>query len=73
MTTETIRTHRGNSKVARAQHIFTQMVGFPRSSVIRRFEEELDLTPKGASTYYQNQRKEAGMVRAGKEDSFQTA
>lgn len=59
---EHIRTHRATSKVARAQEIFTQMAGYPRSVVIQRFRDELQLTEKGASTYYQNQRKELGLV-----------
>lgn len=59
---EHIRTHRATSKVARAKEIFTQMVGYDRSAVIRRYQEELGLTEKGASTYYQNQRKEFGLV-----------
>lgn len=59
---EHIRTHRATSKVARAKEIFTQMVGYPRSDVIKRFQAELGLTEKGASTYYQNQRKEYGLV-----------
>lgn len=63
---EIIRTHRANSKAARAQEIFSQMAGYPRSVVIQRFQEELQLTEKGASTYYQNQRKELGLVAAAK-------
>jgi hypothetical protein len=64
MATETIRTHRAHSKTARAKDIFAQMIGYPRQMVIKRYEEELSLTPKGASTYYQSQRKALGMVRA---------
>jgi len=57
-----IRTKRADTKVARAARIFSQMANYSRSMVIQRFQKELDLTEKGASTYYQNCRKTAGLV-----------
>lgn len=57
-----IRTPRSKSKTAKAEAMFAAMPGQPRAVVIQRFEHELGLTPKGASTYYQTMRKRAGMV-----------
>jgi hypothetical protein len=62
----TIRTARGESKVVQATRIFCQMSNFSRRFVIQRFISELGLTDKGASTYYQNCRKNAGMVNVTK-------
>lgn len=63
--TEKIRTPRSESKTAKAAEIFTSMPGAARKEVISRFEGELRLTSKGASTYYQTCRKNAGMVHGG--------
>jgi hypothetical protein len=60
--TVSIRTPRAESKVAKATQVFCEMQGFSRKMVINRFQAELGLTEKGASTYYQNMRKKAGMV-----------
>lgn len=60
----TIRTPRGASKVVEAAKIFSDTVGFSRKLVIARFQNELGLTEKGASTYYQNCRRKAGLVTA---------
>lgn len=59
---ESIRTPRAESKVAKATAVFCEMSGFSRKMVINRFQNELGLTEKGASTYYQNLRKRAGLV-----------
>lgn len=64
MASSTIRTPRGQSKVAKAAKIFCSMDGFERRFVIQRFMNDLDLTEKAASTYYQNCRKQAGMVQS---------
>lgn len=61
--TKTIRTPRSESKTAKAAQIFQAMPGAKRKDVITRFENELDLTPKGASTYYQTCRKNNGLVQ----------
>lgn len=57
----TIRTPRSESKTAKAAALFQAMPGAPRKQVIERFEQDLKLTPKGASTYYQTCRNKAGM------------
>lgn len=62
---ESIRTRRATSKVALAEQIFAQMAGYPRSAVVKRFEQELDLTKAGSSTYYQSMRKQFGLVNSG--------
>ena len=62
-----IRTKRADTKVARAARIFSQMSNYSRSLVIQRFQNDLGLTAKGASTYYQNCRKAVGLV--GKRDT----
>lgn len=59
---ETIKTQKAETKTAQAAKIFGQMANFSRALVIKRFQAELELTPKGASTYYQNCRKLAGLV-----------
>lgn len=60
----TIQTPRSKSKVVQAAEIFSDTIGFSRKLVIARFQKELDLTPNGASTYYQNCRRKAGLVTA---------
>lgn len=62
--TKTIRTPRSESKTAKAAEIFQAMHSSPRKEVISRFENELKLTPKGASTYYQTCRAKAGLVQS---------
>ena len=61
---EHIRTPRSECKAALAKGIFDVMIGFPRQVVLNRFVVELGLTEKGASTYYQNCRKAAGLVHS---------
>lgn len=56
------RTPRDQSKTAKAKAIYTEMEGQPRKDVLQKFENELLLTPKGASTYYQTLRKANGLV-----------
>jgi hypothetical protein len=58
----TIRTPRGESKVVKAAKIFSDTIGFSRKIVLARLQKEVGLTEKGASTYYQNCRRKAGMV-----------
>lgn len=60
--TTIIRTPRSESKTAKAEQMFNSNPGAQRSEVIQRFESELGLTPKGASTYYQTMRKRAGLT-----------
>lgn len=62
-----IRTPRSESKTAKAEQMFKSMPGAPRATMIQRFVNDLGLTAKGASTYYQTMRKRAGMTttRAG--------
>lgn len=62
--TNVIRTPRSESKTAKAAQIFQAMPGARRKDVISRFENELSLTPKGASTYYQTCRVKAGMSQS---------
>lgn len=57
-----VRTPRSESKTAKATELFKAMLGQPRKDVIQRFEKDIGLTPKGASTYYQTMRARAGMV-----------
>ncbi len=59
---DVIRTKAGESKVEKATSIFCEMDGFSRKMIINRFQVEIGLTEKGASTYYQNLRKKAGLV-----------
>ena len=67
----THRTPKAESKVAQATRIFCQMSNFSRRFVIQRFVDELGLTDKGASTYYQNCRKNAGLVNSSRKTSTQ--
>jgi hypothetical protein len=60
---KTIRTPRSESKTAKAAEIFQSMQGAKRQEVISRFTNDLGLTPKGASTYYQTCRDKAGLVQ----------
>lgn len=57
-----IATQQSTSKAAKAREIFSEMQGQPRKDVVQKFVAEAGLTEKGAATYYQNFRKEAGMV-----------
>lgn len=57
MAASTIKTPRSESKTAKAKKVFNEMSGAQRKDVIARFETEVGLTPKGASTYYQTLRK----------------
>lgn len=60
----TIRTPRGETKVTRANRIFSDTFGMSRKLVVARMERELNLTAAAASTYYQNCRKAAGLTNA---------
>jgi hypothetical protein len=62
-TKNVIRTPRSESKTAKAAQIFQAMPNAKRKDVITRFESELGLTSKGASTYYQTCRKNNGLVQ----------
>jgi hypothetical protein len=64
--TETFRTTNGVSKVEAARKIFSNTVGMSRQLVVQRMQRELNLTDAGASTYYQNCRKAAGLVGQGR-------
>lgn len=57
-----IRSPQAANKVVRANQIFSETVGMSRKIVVARIQRELDLTPAGASTYYQNCRRAAGLV-----------
>lgn len=57
-----VRTPRGASKVVRANQIFSETTGMSRKIVVARLARELELTEAGASTYYQNCRKAAGLT-----------
>lgn len=59
-----VETQQSQSKAAKAREIFSEMAGSPRKEVVQKFIEEAGLTEKGAATYYQNFRKEAGMVQS---------
>jgi hypothetical protein len=59
-----IQTEVATSKAAKAREIFSEMAGSPRKDVVQKFVAEAGLTEKGAATYYQNFRKEAGMVQS---------
>ena len=60
---EVFVTHVKGSKAAKAQEIFNEIGRTqPRKVVIGRFVQEAELSPSGASTYYQNMKKNAGMV-----------
>lgn len=51
------------NKAEVARHIFNEVgVDLPRKEVLQRFQKEAGLTAAGASTYYQNFKKEAGLV-----------
>ena len=69
----TIKTPRANSKTARARAMFAATTDLPRSAVIKRFEDEIGLTPKGASTYYQTMRKQNGLVHTGRKSDTPAA
>lgn len=56
--------HVVGSKAQMAQEIFDQDARTkPRKEVISRFMKEAELTQAGASTYYQNFKRIAGMVK----------
>lgn len=57
-----VRVPRSESKTAKAEVIFKAMPDSPRKDVLKEFESQLDLTPKGASTYYQTLRQKNGLV-----------
>lgn len=60
----TVQTQAAVSKAAKAREIFNDMQGSPRKDVVGKFVSEAGLTEKGAATYYQNFRKEAGLVQS---------
>jgi hypothetical protein len=60
--TTTITTAQSASKAEKARAIFGEMQNSPRKDVVARFVTDAGLTEKGAATYYQNFRKEAGLV-----------
>ena len=70
---DTIKTPRANSKTAKARAMFTETLGQPRATVIKRFEAEIGLTAKGASTYYQTMRKQSGLVHTGRKTDAPSA
>lgn len=59
---EVISTSQGASKAAIARTIFDSMRESPRKEVLQQFMTQAGLTEKGAQTYYQNFRRDAGMV-----------
>lgn len=61
-----IQPQAAQNKAAKAREIFSEMQteGKPRKDTIQRFVDEAGLTEKGAATYYQNFRKEAGLVHS---------
>jgi hypothetical protein len=63
---ETIGTAGSFNKAAVARAIFNEVgTTQPRKEVIARFKAEAKLTDSGAATYYQNMKKEAGLVAVG--------
>lgn len=50
------------SKMSKAVEIFTRLNGSPRKDVISAIQSELGMSKAGASTYYQNAKKRAGLV-----------
>jgi hypothetical protein len=63
---ESIQTGAGFNKAAKAREIFNEVgTSLPRKDVIKRFQDEAMLTPSGAATYYQNMKKDAGLVAQG--------
>ena len=56
--TPTGRTPRDDTKMAHARIIFAKMINRPRAEVIDAFIDEVELTPAGASTYYQTLKSE---------------
>jgi hypothetical protein len=63
---ESFSTQQGSNKAAIARKIFNEIgTDQPRKAVIERFQSEAHLTPAGAATYYQNMKKEAGLVAVG--------
>ena len=51
---------KGPTKFERAERIFQKNFGkVPRKDIIKQFIEEVELTPNGASTYYQKLKKAA--------------
>lgn len=63
---ESFSTQQGHNKAAIARQIFNEVgTDKPRKDVIARFMAEAQLTPAGAATYYQNMKKEAGLVAQG--------
>lgn len=65
---ESFSTQTGHNKAAIARQIFNEIgTDEPRKTVIERFQKEAGLTPAGAATYYQNMKKDAGLVAQGGE------
>jgi hypothetical protein len=51
------------AKAEIAREIFNSAIGSSsRKEILARFQDEAKLTTAGAATYYQNMKKEAGMV-----------
>lgn len=60
---ESFQSQQGINKAAVAREIFNQTPpNTPRKEVLHRFMNEAQLTKAGAATYYQNMKKEAGLV-----------
>lgn len=56
------RKARTGTKAEMARKIFQRYGTSNRQKVLEKFEHDIGLTPKGAITYYQNMRKEAGLA-----------
>lgn len=59
-TTPTGRAHKRTTKMAKAITLFQRHIGQGRQAVLEKFQSKLDMTAGGASTYFQNIRKELG-------------
>lgn len=60
---ESFQSQQGVNKAAVAREIFNATASdVPRKDVLQRFMAEAGLTKAGAATYYQNMKKEAGLV-----------
>lgn len=60
---ETFTTGGAASKASVARQIFNSAApDTPRKDILARFQSDAGLTKAGAATYYQNMKKDAGMV-----------
>lgn len=62
MAAQLISTNKGRTKLERSAEIFDSMSGSGRAEVVQVFQQQLEMTPACAGTYYQLNRQRLNMV-----------